>query len=49
MLPEGDWLEELRRGWGGGVVYEDFSFFALGESAPLELTPFTPLAAKDRG
>lgn len=25
-------------------IYDDFSFLALGESAPWEFTPFTPLA-----
>lgn len=37
--------------WGGGggeCIYEDFSFFALGESAPWEFTPFTPLAKKNK-
>lgn len=24
-------------------IYDDFSFLALGESAPWEFTPFTPL------
>lgn len=28
----------------GECVYDDFSFLALGESAPWEFTPFTPLA-----
>lgn len=29
---------------GGGHIYDDFSFLALGESAAWELTPLTPLA-----
>lgn len=28
----------------GECIYDDFSFLALGESAPWEFTPFTPLA-----
>lgn len=31
-------------GAGGICIYEDFSFRGLGESAPWEFTPFTPLA-----
>lgn len=29
-------------------IHDDFSFLALGESAPWEFTPFTPLA-KSKG
>lgn len=36
------------RGGGGEYIYDDFSFLALGESAPWEFTPFTPLA-KNKG
>lgn len=43
----------VRVGGGGqkkkGRIYNDFSFFALGESAPWECTPLTPLAKKRGG
>ena len=45
------WLREGADLWEGKDrkdpgrnIYDDFSFLALGESAPLALTPFTPLA-----
>lgn len=49
------WTQPLRR-WDGvgslkrglrGYTYDDFSFLALGESAPWEFTPFTPLAKRN--
>lgn len=45
---QGQWgtVEEgSEREW----IYNDFSFFALGESAPWEFTPLTPLAKKRGG
>lgn len=38
-----------RRRVCGERIYNDFSFFALGESAPWEFTPLTPLAKKRGG
>lgn len=38
-----------RRRFEGEWIYNDFSFFALGESAPWEFTPLTPLAKKRGG
>lgn len=39
----------VEEGSEGERIYNDFSFFALGESAPWELTPLTPLAKKRGG
>lgn len=39
----------VEEGSEGERIYNDFSFFALGESAPWEFTPLTPLAKKRGG